>query len=106
MIKIIEFPVLNYTVHAETTKDLSKTVKRYPVTEDFDTTGTMACAIHIDNEGFSFLFLPYKCSPGVVAHESWHVIRRMAEWVGAELDNEMIAYHLGYLTDEVWKLVK
>jgi hypothetical protein len=41
---------------------------------------------------------------GTIAHESWHAILNMLVRVGADLDNEVVAYHLGYLVDEIVKL--
>jgi hypothetical protein len=106
-IKVIRFPVLcDYEVHIEVTNDMSASVLKYKYTKNVDVKNTTACAVHVDGEALSFIFLPFNASPGTIAHESWHVIRRMVSYIGAELDNEMVAYHLGYITNEVWKLIK
>ena len=43
------------------------------------------------------------CPTGVVAHECWHAIYAlMNDWAGVkEMDNEAVAYHLGYLVQQV-----
>lgn len=49
----------------------------------------------------SLLILHESCSPGIVAHESWHAIRRILTSLDVELDNEAVAYHIGYLVNKV-----
>lgn len=64
-----------------------------------------AKALHVSAEGGrSHLFFKIGNAPsGVIAHECWHAIRRMmVEWAGVEdLDNETVAYHLGWLVGKV-----
>ena len=50
------------------------------------------------------VFHPFP-SPGTVSHEAWHAVRQMMLNAGAELDNELVAYHLGYIVEEVHKLL-
>ena len=106
---VIEFPVFcNYRVHVEVSSDIRRSMAKYPPTEDLskeDSHGTEACAIHICDEPFSFIFLPYNANVGSIAHEAWHVIRQIMEHTNVELDNEAVAYHLGYLTDGIFKFV-
>jgi len=47
------------------------------------------------------LFFKRDNSDGIIAHEAWHAVFSMFEWAGAELDNEMVAYHLSYLVDRI-----
>lgn len=49
----------------------------------------------------SLLILHEGCSPGIVAHECWHAIRRMLNNLDVGLENETVAYHLGYLVNRV-----
>lgn len=59
------------------------------------------------NEPTSYVFLPIKgLSAGTIAHEAWHVIHRMLKFCGAEIDNETVAYHLGYLVDKIHEAAK
>src|SRR5277367_3651673 len=93
----IQFPVFcNYRVHVEITGDLAATCKKYPETTGVVIEDTDAICIHVKGDSRSFVFIQFGCTPGTVAHESWHVVRRMMEYMGVELDNEVVAYHLGY----------
>lgn len=107
-IKVIDFPVFaSYVVHIEVTSDLRRSMSRYPQTEMIDVDDdTHAMAVHEAHNGMSFMFLPYNSTPGTIAHESWHIILRMMDYLGVENDSETMAYHLGYLVDQVWKLMK
>jgi len=53
--------------------------------------------------GISHLFFKLgDCPTGVVAHECWHAIHAMFEWAGVrDFENELVAYHLGYLVQKV-----
>lgn len=57
------------------------------------------------NKRISIIYLNKNSKTDVVAHESWHCIRTIADWIGAEYENEFIAYHLGYLVYEITKLI-
>lgn len=72
-------------------------------------TGGDALGLHsypLGSTGISWLFFPIIVRPGTVAHESWHCIFRMMSWVGADIENEVVAYHLGYLVEKVTKALE
>lgn len=110
----IEFPVFsNYIVHVEVTKDIKKAMQKYPSTQPVcNCDGSKmegdndAVTVHVSNENFSFIFLHPNCSVGTIAHECWHAVKGMMEYMGVELDSETVAYHLGYLVDKVFKFMK
>lgn len=111
----VEFPVLsNYIVHVEVTSNLKRSMMRYPPAaaavkhfEDRDESLGEAITIHMnEDDGFSFIFLPYNVSTGTIAHESWHVIKHMMDHCDIKLDSETVAYHLGYLVNEIFKFVR
>jgi hypothetical protein len=105
-ITLIEFPVfMDYIVHVEITSDVRKSMKKYPQTKDI-TDVTNAMAVHVKDEPFSMIFLRYNAPVGTIAHESWHVIRRMMNYVGIELDSETVAYHLGYLVNKIFRFAR
>ena len=96
----VNFHVFGFVVYVVFTEDIARSVNaRYP---DIDMQPTFD-AIHCREKGnpYSHIFLRLgHCRPGTVAHESWHAIRYLLEnWVGSNLDNETVAYHLGYLVD-------
>jgi hypothetical protein len=95
----------DYIVHVEVTSDIVRAMKKYKHTKNVeDSRDDEACSVHVKNENMSFIFLPLNAKAGTVAHECWHVVQRMMEYMGVELDSETVAYHLGYLVDEVFKL--
>ena len=58
-------------------------------------------ATHFSSESGSILaFHPFP-SPDTVAHECWHAVYRMLSNADADLDNETVAYFLGYLVDKI-----
>jgi|SRR5690348_16273695 len=103
----IEFPVFSYyIVHVEVTSDIKKTAAKYEQTRNIpDLENGDAWSIHPANENFSFIFLKPNPSVGTIAHECWHVVKRMMDYMGVELDSETVAYHLGYLVDKVFRFV-
>jgi hypothetical protein len=110
-ITLIEFPVLSdYIVHVEITSDLEKSMRRYPPCQEAidELKGDYACdalTVHTD-ETFSFIFFPHNASVGTIAHEAWHVVNRMMSLLSIETDNEVVAYHLGYLVDKIFRFMR
>ena len=106
----VEFPVFSdFIVHIEVTSDFKKSFSKYPLTENIpeEECGSWeAMTAHDDEGSISFLFIKPDASVGTIAHESWHVIKRMLDTRGVDLDNETVAYHLGYLVDKVFQFVR
>lgn len=61
---------------------------------------TGAMAMHSAGVKAMFILLPFACDVGNVAHEVWHTVRSLLLFVGAGLENEVVAYYLGWLTRE------
>lgn len=53
----------------------------------------------------SYIFLNYGADIGTIAHETFHFIWRLMQWIGAEHNNEVMAYHLGYYVREIAKFI-
>ena len=54
-----------------------------------------------------YLFLPYSYTQGMLAHEAFHVVERMAEYMSWEhKDDEPSAYLLTYIVDKFDQFVK
>ena len=105
----IEFPVFcHYAVHVEVTTDIIKSMEKYPATKSFtkEPIDAEALSIHVLNEPVSFIFLSYNASVGVIAHESWHVVRKIMQHTGIAIDSETVAYHLGYLVDAIFQFIR
>jgi hypothetical protein len=56
-----------------------------------------------DGRGTSLLFFQEKASSGTIAHEAWHVVYELMRWIGASLEDEVVAYHLSYIVGQVVK---
>ena len=76
-------------------------IKRFDGRFDYDGAGLYSFN---QDKGVGTIFLVYNTDAGTIAHECWHCVKRMFEYVGAHLDNELVAYTLGYLVNEVNKL--
>jgi hypothetical protein len=98
----VDFPVFGYAVFVVFSDDMEKSVKlRYNRME----AGPSYQAMHCRELGVPYSHLFFKigdCPSGTIAHESWHVVRYLlADFCGCNLDNETVAYHLGYLVDRI-----
>jgi hypothetical protein len=102
--KTICFPAFSrYKMHVVFTDDIARSKQaRYG-----NPTGCEGAeAIHIPNEGgSSHLFFRMNAGPRIIAHEAWHAVRSLLLWAGAGLDNEVVAYHLGYVVEETHKFL-
>lgn len=100
--KVIKLPVFsNYKIHIVFTDDIRASSKaRYPHSDGFD---ERADAGHqFSNSGDSHLYYTTANSFGVLAHEVVHAIFSIFDWIGArKRDEEVEAYHLGYICDAV-----
>jgi hypothetical protein len=58
------------------------------------------------NRLMSLIFLPLKAGPDVVAHEVFHCAWHIMKSVGAEFENEVMAYTMSYLVAEILAFVQ
>lgn len=105
----VNFPVFGYCIGVLFADDVNKTAGHYFkgfVPEE----GTYAFHFPFKGENRSMIFLPFKADAGTIAHEAYHAVRRMLEHIGiglyedagtTQLDNEGVAYHLGYLIQRI-----
>lgn len=98
--KTVEFPAFGYTVHVVLTDDVLGYAKRrwkgvpfYP-----------ADGLHVSvkGENVSWVLLEFNPLAGNIAHESWHAVRKMLDSCDAELESEVVAYHIGYLVNVIF----
>ncbi len=64
---------------------------------------TGAISLHSKDLSIMHIIMPYRCDVGYIAHEVWHIVRSMLLYSGASLDNEVVAYYIGWLTREIIK---
>ena len=100
----IKFEVFsNYPVRLILTDNLAKSATDREVpTPDVDAD---AFCFHT-NKGQSYIFLPHDAPEGTVAHEAWHIVHMVLDYVGAKDENEVVAYHLGYLVNKIYEFKK
>jgi|SRR5208337_1162812 len=107
--KVIDLPVFRYHVKIIITESVVKS--RQARTEGlgpYEKEDTNPAAMHTGVKGKNWSYLFFRFNPGIgdVSHECFHCIWRLMRWIGADLENEVVAYHLTYLTEEVWKFAK
>ena len=104
---LAEFPALNhYIVHVEISNDFVETGKRLHIDELTEDEGNaQGLSVHRAGESFSFLLLSPKPTPGVIAHEAYHCVCRMFNYLGIN-DEEATAYHLDYLIDSIHRWLR
>lgn len=104
-IKTVELPVWHWTVQIVFTDNVIAYGEHRGWKAEKEQT-VNAITLFFDDSLTSVLVFGNNPSPGTIAHEVWHAVRRMLTHMGAELDNEVVAYHLGYLVEEVYKAKK
>jgi hypothetical protein len=101
--KWISFEVLaGYQIRLVFTNDLLKSA-----------TGRLGCTpgenadafcYHVKGIGQSYIFLPLDAPEGTVVHEAWHVVFRMMHYIHVQdMDDEVVAYHLDHLIEQIYK---
>ena len=108
---IIEFPVFSdYFIHVEVSSDLKKLFERYIKDKEngWDDVDARAdgCTIDRSEYNMTFIFLKSTASVGTIAHECYHAVCNMFKHIGTDMDEEMVAYHIGFLVDEIFKLLR
>lgn len=53
----------------------------------------------------SVIFLRKNATLADIVHECWHAIYHMFQYFGAELEDEVVAYHLDYLVEKTYNFV-
>lgn len=102
----ITFEIMGgYNVRLVFAKDLFKSAKdRIGSTpsENAD-----AFVYHVNDRGHSYIFLKPDSTESTVSHECWHIVHRVFKYCGvAEMDDEVVAYHLDYLVEKVYEFKK
>ena len=101
--KKINVNVFPYEVYVVLTTDVNEARKRRNKIFG-ETSLDHAIAMHSSlHTGFSYLFLPYNCTPWVLCHEVFHTVWEIMHFIGAELENEVMAYLMSFLMKEINK---
>jgi len=107
----LTFPVFsNYPVRVTFTNSIIKQARKIcgPDYAAGDGQGDPAALTLSNSDGWAVMLLPHNPAPATVAHEAYHVIAALLKWIGAAQEEEVIAYHLGYLVDRIlaWSKTK
>jgi hypothetical protein len=101
-IKIVKFPVWNTHVKVTFTDNVFESIRKRD--KSYTVADCTAMCMHQEGDDrASMLILDEIAPPNIIAHECWHAIHRLLTGSDAKLDNETVAYHLGYLVGEVHK---
>lgn len=99
----VTFEVMaNYQVRLIFSGDLNKSAKARLNEAPTDDNGG-GFVFNVKGVGRSYLFLEHDAPESTVAHECWHIVHRIMDWIGAELDNEIVAYHLDHMVEKVYQ---
>jgi hypothetical protein len=106
----VHFPVFGYTVYVCYTDNIPEDREGIShivgaVEEPLTTYCDGLHSYHKRKPDCCIFFTP-ESSIGTITHECYHAIRRMWKWIGAKPEEEITAYHLGYLVDKVLKIKK
>lgn len=104
----VEFPMYHYNVYIVQTDNLqeSRTLRAEVIGALDSHLGPYVDGLHCTNniEPDSWVFFTPDSTIGTIAHECFHAVWRMFKWMGAKPNNEIMAYHLGYLVDRAMLL--
>ena len=103
---VIKFPVFNnYEVRVIHARNVAATGRR--LKEKLDDAEAAFITKEEDGKyGIGWLVLGPNPQPDVISHECVHAITALLKYAGAQADEEVFAYHLGYLAGRVHKFLR
>jgi hypothetical protein len=106
---MIPFPPFDYRVYLFFVNNLGEAVKAIIKRDGLNLTAHRLEEIS-DSGGFhlystnrarSYLFLHTDALSNQIVHEAYHTVSNIFRWIEAEHEEEVFAYHLGYLVQEI-----
>jgi hypothetical protein len=102
----IPLPHFNYAIKVVFTGDFKEFAKKKKwskfseqIADDDRTVSGYHCS-H-PGEGLSWILLRHDPKISTIVHETFHVVWRIMEHIGAKFENEVMAYHLGYIVEKI-----
>lgn len=96
----LQFPIFaNYQVSVIFTPNIPKAVKKLGGEVSKNTDACFVTKKGCPGEGW--LVFGLNPSADAIAHECWHCISALLKFVGAKREEEVVAYHLGYLVGKI-----
>lgn len=105
-ITYVSVPTLGFRVYVIIGNDFRESVKKMKLGLPEDGIKQDALAMTCHKGRHSYIFLRHDTTVGEIAHETWHVIYRQFNRIGADFENEIVAYHLDYLVGMIYDYVK
>lgn len=100
---ILKFVYANdFTVNVILTNDIPLSRSKCKILGDYIPRGERspgALFAACDND--AYIFLPLRYDIEYVTHESFHCVWHLMDYIGAEHENEIMAYHLSYLVQGI-----
>lgn len=93
----------DYKVSLIVTTNLHESMKRRHI--PFEPNDSHTSGLHSFGGGNSTIMVTENAAIKTIAHECWHAVREIFSWTEAKMDNELVAYCLGYLTEQLYNLV-
>jgi hypothetical protein len=97
----IELPVFHWTVEVVITSQVLKYARHVGWRGSKGEETTRGINMFFDEDLTTAIVIQPDATAGTIAHEAWHSVYRMLTHMGAALDNETVAYHLGYLVEAI-----
>jgi hypothetical protein len=102
----IPLPHFNYDVKVVFTDDFKAFALKRKWTkfhEQIRDDGRTVNGYHCSNpeESTSWILLKHDPAIGTIVHETFHVVWRIMKHIGADLENEVMAYHNGYIVKKI-----
>jgi len=98
----VPFPPYNYRIYVIFTDNLTESAEnlakqgKLNKNHGIDDT-TDGFHVRMPNQSYSFIVLKYNANINHIVHESYHAVSTMFDWISARHEEEIFAYHLGYL---------
>jgi hypothetical protein len=105
----IPLPLYDYRIYVIFTESLKETSKvlisqgLLAKNTDMGDETTGAFHIKFSNQSYSYLVFKMNADSNQITHECYHAVSTLFKWIGATHEEELFAYHLGYLVREVTK---
>lgn len=98
--------IANYRIIIVLTKDIAASVAYLAERDNFFADNDrvqdcLACHLHPKDRGHSYLVFGPNMAASSIAHECWHMIFNLMQFAGISLEDEFVAYHLGYAVQQV-----
>lgn len=101
--KVFSYPTYGYKLRVTITENVGATARKiYPDLPVNQTTGIIE-AIHVVKDccNTAHIVIPYEAGINCIVHECSHFVWWLMDQIGAQLENEVVAYHLGYTVERV-----